>query len=68
MDRKKPCKECPWANANPHSLKFREYSDKMESLGHAQACHMKTKDVWGMHSPTNKENECAGRKLCGKKR
>lgn len=63
MDRKKPCKECPWANGNPHSLKFREYSDKMESLGRAQACHMKTKDVW---NPTEK-NECAGRKLCREK-
>jgi hypothetical protein len=45
----KNCKECPWINSNPHSLKWREYSKKvMDDRPHA--CHMKTSDVWGKKS------------------
>ena len=30
---RKPCKECPWTNENKHSVDFRKYSEKMESIG-----------------------------------
>ncbi len=64
MKDRKPCKECPWTRSDGHSLKFRGYAEKMEEIGSkGHACHMLTSDVW---NPTDK-NQCAGRKLCGKK-
>lgn len=68
MQNRKPCKECPWIRKDGHSLKFRGYVEKMEERGYeAHACHMQTKDIWGVESKVNEKNECAGRKLCSKK-
>jgi hypothetical protein len=60
---RRPCKECPWTNENNHNAKFREWSDKMSSMGKNQACHMETSDVWGQNTEINRTNECVGRKL-----
>ena len=60
---RRPCKECPWTNENNHNAKFREWSDKMSSMGKNQACHMETSDVWGLNTEINPKNECVGRKL-----
>jgi hypothetical protein len=68
MKDRKPCKECPWTNSDTHSERFRGYSDKMQERGYSQGCHMATRDIWGIESPVTGINECAGRKLCGKKR
>jgi hypothetical protein len=51
------CKECPWKNDNPHSLKFREYSEKMNKK---HACHMIEKDVWGLKTNIDQNNICIG--------
>ena len=68
MQNRKPCKECPWIRKDGHSLKFRGYVEKMEERGYeAHACHMQTKDIWGIQYPIDSKNECAGRKLCSKK-
>ena len=49
---RKNCKECPWQNENQHSLKFRTYVEKMQSMGKIEShkCHMISSDVWGYHS------------------
>jgi hypothetical protein len=58
------CKECPWKRSNPHSLKWRKYSKKMQEVGITgelgHACHMKTSDVWGVKSAVTKETRCQG--------
>jgi hypothetical protein len=58
----KGCSECPWNNNNPHSLKFRNYVDKMESIGKIKnhKCHMKSSDVWAKESDINDDNICIG--------
>jgi hypothetical protein len=63
------CRECPWVNENQHSLKFREYSEKMRSIGKIEnhACHMISSDVWGYNSEINDKNVCIGSKLRDKK-
>lgn len=64
MTERKPCKECPWTNQNRHSLKFRNYVEKMNSIGkiknYQHACHMITSDVWGLKTKINKNNICKG--------
>jgi hypothetical protein len=59
---RKPCKECPWKNENQHSLSFRKYSEKMESIGKIEnhSCHMINKDVWGYKTKINEKNVCIG--------
>lgn len=64
---RRPCKECPWTNDSRHNIKFREWSERMESMGKKQACHMETSDVWGRHTKVGTKNECVGRKLMMKK-
>jgi hypothetical protein len=63
-NKRKQCKECPWRNENQHSLKFRDYAKKMNSVGKIQnsehACHMITSDVWGFKSEINQKNVCIG--------
>lgn len=61
---RKPCKECPWVNENGHSIKFRQYVDKMKSLGKIEnhKCHMISKDVWGYVSDITDKNVCIGSK------
>jgi hypothetical protein len=55
------CNECPWKNQNPHSIKWREYAQKV--LGdNPHACHMKTNDVWGRKSEISEEKVCIGSK------
>lgn len=70
IDCHKPCKECPWVNANNHSIKFREYTEKMKSLGKIEnhKCHMISNDVWGYNSDINDKNICRGSKLYSKKK
>jgi Fe2+ transport system protein FeoA len=69
MNCNKPCKECPWVNTNQHSIKFREYAQKMKSLGKVEnhSCHMINKDVWGLKTEINNNNVCQGSKLYNKK-
>jgi len=64
MSCRKPCKECPWKNHNPHSLKFRTYLDKMATIGKVEGhkCHMISKDVWGYQSEVSEKNMCIGQK------
>jgi len=58
---RKICKECPWKKDNQHSLKFRNYGDKMKSIGKdKQACHMVTNDVWGYNNQITDSNICIG--------
>jgi hypothetical protein len=55
------CKECPWKNQNSHSIKWREYAQKV--LGDKpHSCHMKTKDVWGKKNGITEETVCIGAK------
>ena len=62
--KRKQCEECPWKNQNKHSLNFRNYVEKMNSIGkiqnHEHACHMITSDVWGFKSEINQKNVCIG--------
>jgi tRNA A37 methylthiotransferase MiaB len=62
MGCRKECKGCPWKNGNQHSLKFRNYVDKMRSIGKIDnhKCHMISSDVWGYDSEINSENLCIG--------
>jgi hypothetical protein len=64
MSCRKPCKECPWKNNNPHSLKFRTYVDKMRTLSKIEnhKCHMISSDVWGYQSKVDGKNICIGSK------
>jgi hypothetical protein len=64
-----PCKECPWTNQNPYSLKFREYVEKVKSVSKIEnhSCHMINKDVWGSKTAINEKNVCIGSKLYSKK-
>jgi hypothetical protein len=64
MSFRKPCKECPWKNNNPHSLKFRTYVDKMRTLSKIEnhKCHMISSDVWGHQSKVDGKNICIGSK------
>lgn len=64
-----PCKECPWTNQNPHSLKFRQYVAKVKSVSGIEnhSCHMINKDVWGSKTEINEKNVCIGSKLYSKK-
>jgi len=55
------CKECPWKNQTPHSIKWREYAQKMVG-DKPHACHMKTKDVWGRKSEITEGKVCTGSK------
>jgi hypothetical protein len=57
------CKSCPWKNSNPHSLKFRQYVDKMESIGISKAhqCHSNSKDIWSLKNKISENNICIGR-------
>ena len=66
---RKPCPECPWKNENQHSINFRKYSEKMESIGKIEnhSCHMINKDVWGSKTEINEKNVCIGSKLYSKK-
>ena len=59
---RKPCKSCPWTNENEHSLKFRNYSEKMISIGKIEnhSCHMINKDVWGYKTIIDNKNVCVG--------
>jgi hypothetical protein len=63
------CKECPWTNNNPHSLKFRQYTEKVKSISLKEnhSCHMINKDVWGSKTEINEKNVCIGSKLYSKK-
>jgi hypothetical protein len=56
---KKPCKECPWMNDNPHSTKFREWSGRFGK----HSCHMESSDVWGLKTNITENNICIGYKL-----
>ena len=69
MCSRNPCKECPWTNNNPHSLKFRQYVDKVKSVSVTEnhSCHMINKDVWGLNTEINEKNVCIGSKLYSKK-
>lgn len=62
--KRKQCKECPWKNKDKHSLNFRGYVEKMNSIGKIEnnkhACHMITNDVWGLKSEINQNNVCVG--------
>jgi len=64
--KRKSCKECPWGNKDQHSLKFRNYVEKMNSVGeiqdHKHACHMITPDVWGNNEKISEKNVCVGSK------
>jgi hypothetical protein len=51
------CKECPWVNNNPNSLKFKEFSERSNRK---HACHMIEKDVWGLKTEITKDNVCIG--------
>lgn len=64
MSCRKPCKECPWNNSNPHSIKFRNYADKMKSIGkiNNHKCHMVSSDVWNENSEISGKNICIGSK------
>jgi hypothetical protein len=64
-----PCKECPWTNQNPYSLKFRQYVDKVRAVSGIEnhSCHMINKDVWGSKTVINEKNVCIGSKLYSKK-
>jgi hypothetical protein len=66
---RKPCTECPWVNTNPHSLKFRQYAEKVKSVSIIEnhSCHMINKDVWGSKTEINEKNVCIGSKLYSKK-
>lgn len=66
---RKPCSECPWTNQNPHSLKFRQYVEKIRSVNEKEnhSCHMINKDVWGSKTEINEKNVCIGSKLYSKK-
>ena len=66
---RKPCTECPWTNNNQHSLKFRQYTEKVKSvtLMENHSCHMINKDVWGLNTEINDKNICIGSKLYSKK-
>jgi hypothetical protein len=61
MEKKirKSCKECPWRLNNSHSLKWREYSSKVKG-DNPHACHMITKDVWGIQEEITETNVCIG--------
>jgi hypothetical protein len=67
MSCRKPCKQCPWTNSNPHSKKFPSYVKSIENIGKIQdkkhGCHMITKDIWGYESKINNKNICVGAKL-----
>jgi hypothetical protein len=65
MECRQPCKECPWRNKNQHSLKFRNYVEKMKSIGKItnHKCHMISNDVWGYKSDINNSNKCVGSKF-----
>jgi hypothetical protein len=64
VSKRKQCKECPWKNQNQHSLSFRTYVEKMNSVGkiqnHKHACHMITGDVWGFKEKITEKNFCIG--------
>ena len=64
-----PCKECPWTNQNPYSLKFRQYVDKVRAVSGIEnhSCHMINKDVWGSKTVIDEKNVCIGSKLYSKK-
>ncbi len=66
---RKPCKECPFIRDNPHSLKFRQYTEKVRSVSGKEnhSCHMINKDVWGSKNEINERNVCIGSKLYSKK-
>lgn len=66
---RKPCIECPWTNNNSHSLKFRQYTEKVKSSISIEnhSCHMINKDVWGSKTEINEKNVCIGSKLYSKK-
>jgi len=59
---RKPCKSCPWKNDNDHSLKFRTYVKKMQSIGKIEnhSSHMINKDVWGYKTNIDEKNVCIG--------
>lgn len=59
---RKSCRQCPWTNDQPHSLKFRTYVEKMKKLQGIQGhkCHLVSTDVWGFSSPVNAQNICLG--------
>lgn len=64
--KRKSCKECPWKNQDKHSLNFRTYVEKMNSVGkienHKHACHMITSDVWAYNEKITVKNVCIGSK------
>ena len=57
---RKTCKECPWQNSNAHSIKFREWSKK---LNKKHSCHMIEKDVWGLKTNITENNICIGQQI-----
>ena len=61
---RKCCGECPWKRTNPHSKKWPGYVHKMSLIGRVKktrhACHMKTSDVWGIHTIIDEKNVCIG--------
>lgn len=60
----KHCRECPWKNTNKNSLKFREFSNKMKSIGvKIHACHMITSDIWGYKNKIDSNTLCRGQNL-----
>jgi len=62
--KNKPCKECPWTKMNKHSIKFRESTLKMKSIGvYQHACHMTTLDIWGLTNKINSKTTCKGQNL-----
>lgn len=70
MSGRKPCKECPWTQTNPHSEGWRGYTEKMEKEGYIKnkkhACHMITSDTWGLQNGITEENYCIGSQTTNK--
>ena len=58
LDKKKPCKECPWVVRNKHNDTIVKFS-KEKNKNHN--CHMTegSKNLWKVNSKT----ECVGCKL-----
>ena len=61
--KRKSCAQCPWKKENEHSLKFREWTEKMKNLRGIQhhKCHMISPEVRAYKSPITGENICVGK-------
>jgi hypothetical protein len=69
---RKPCKECPWVTDSSHNEKWKDYVQRVETIGKVKdkkhACHMITSDVWGYKHEIDETTICAGsygeKKVC----